>query len=150
MGNPHVLTFRSELAEKLKEVKGIAQFTKVFLQERLFESLVNQKGNGVRENGVQFVFAWPVLIGENVFPGWVRIWRRPDKEKRHENTSPKGRFHIALYLPTDTLGVVSVSIHVDGKQIYCQFAAENQTTKKRLEEGLGSLNTELANQGWSR
>ena len=145
LGNPHVSAFRQQLAEKLKGGKDTAPFTKVFLQERLLESLVNQRGNGT-----QFVFAWPVLIGEKVFPGWIRVWKKPDKEKRHANTPPTGRFHIELHLPTATLGVVYVEITVDHKRLTCQFAAENPTVKKRLEEGLNSLTKELTIQGWEQ
>lgn len=146
LGSPHLWVSRSQLAEKIgkEDTETVVQFTKVFLQERLLENFVNQKGNGT-----QFVFAWPVLLGESVFAGWIRLIKEAQsKEHGSSHKLIKERFRVMLDLPTQTLGMVQVEIELVGSEVSCEFAVDNSVTKKCLEKGLALLNAELKEQGW--
>lgn len=148
LGSPHLWVSRSQLAEKIgkEDTETVVQFTKVFLQERLLENLVNQKGNGT-----QFVFAWPVLLGESVFAGWIRLTKEAQsKEHGSSHKLIKERYRVMLDLPTQTLGMVQVEIELVGTEVSCEFVVDNSVTKKRLEKGLALLNAELKEQGWEQ
>ncbi len=148
LGSPHLWFSRSQLAEKIgkEDTETVVQFTKVFLQERLLENLVNQKGNGT-----QFVFAWPVLLGESVFAGWIRLTKEAQsKEHGSSHKLIKERYRVMLDLPTQTLGMVQVEIELVGTEVSCEFVVDNSVTKKRLEKGLALLNAELKEQGWEQ
>lgn len=148
LGSPHLWFSRSQLAEKIgkEDTETVVQFTKVFLQERLLENFVNQKGNGT-----QFVFAWPVLLGESVFAGWIRLTKEAQsKEHGSSHKLIKERYRVMLDLPTQTLGMVQVEIELVGTEVSCEFVVDNSVTKKRLEKGLALLNAELKEQGWEQ
>lgn len=148
LASPHLWVSRSQLAEKIgkEDTETVVQFTKVFLQERLLENLVNQKGNGT-----QFVFAWPVLLGESVFAGWIRLTKEAQsKEHGSSHKLIKERYRVMLDLPTQTLGMVQVEIELVGTEVSCEFVVDNSVTKKRLEKGLTLLNAELKEQGWEQ
>ncbi|WP_461364387.1 hypothetical protein [Candidatus Darwinibacter acetoxidans] len=104
--------------------------------EQMLNSLL-----AAQSSNTDLVFFLPFLQGEDLFASWVKISRdSPEREAELQG------FRLQVVLPTESFGLVTADLFVQGKTVRLHLGAEEND--QLLADGAGRLTAELGASCW--
>lgn len=132
---------RKNWAKHLGEGETFKVLARLLTEERLLEA-VAQAG---KDNSLNFVFALPFMLEDNLHAGWVRVYVKEDTDEA-EHQNEKG-IRLNLEIPTLSMGLVTVDLHILDNKVNITFSVE-RNKKAFPESSLAVFRDELSGSGW--